>query len=128
MPFSAPYVLIASMDVALEHERLFNEIYDEHAAHLASVPGVRKVTRMKGQPFRIRIGGELVPMPEPDPIYTAIYEIDDPKVLESEAWAEACEAGRWASEIRQHTRNRKHHIYKISPSEREFSILHTITY
>jgi hypothetical protein len=39
-------------------------------------------------------------LPAPSPIYTAIYEIDDPQVLESPQWAEAVERGRWPSEVR----------------------------
>jgi hypothetical protein len=52
-------------------------------------------------------------MPAPDPVYTAVYEIDDPKVLTSPEWEAACEAGRWAAEIRPHTRKRTHFIYKV---------------
>ena len=112
MSIDTHYVAIASIDVAPEKEDLFNEIYDEHAAFLLDVPGVRSVTRMKGQPFKISIGGETKTMPAPDPVYTAIYELDDPAVMETEAWTEAVEKGRWAQEIRPFTRGRTHAMYK----------------
>jgi len=47
------------------------------------------------------------------PIYTAIYEIDHPQVLESPEWAEAVGRGRWPSEVRPHTSNRQHLLFKV---------------
>ena len=81
---STRYVMMASMDVTPEAEALFNEVYDtEHVPNLLQVPGVRSVTRMKGQPARFAIAGSVRELPTPSPVYTAIYEIDDPQVLES---------------------------------------------
>ena len=101
MSISTRYVLIASMDVTPQVEPLFNEVYDtEHVPNLLKVPGVRSVTRMKGEPARFAIAGTVRELPAPSPIYTAIYEIDDPQVLESPQWAEAVERGRWPSEVR----------------------------
>ncbi|MFK7964747.1 MAG: hypothetical protein AB8C46_12360 [Burkholderiaceae bacterium] len=120
MPFKTPYVLLASMDVAPEHEAVFNEVYDqEHVPFLLTVPGVRAVTRIKGEPFSMMIGGEEKAMPAADPVYTAVYEIDHPDVLNSPAWAEAVERGRWPAEVRPHTRKRQHLIYKTTLSEQE---------
>jgi hypothetical protein len=57
---STRYVLIASMDVTPEAEPLFNEVYDtEHVPNLLQVPGVRSVTRMKGEPARFAIAGTV---------------------------------------------------------------------
>ena len=112
MPLKAKYTLLVSMDVAAEHEALFNEVYDEHIGYILKVPGVRHVARLKGEPFTMLIGGEGIAMPAPDPVYTALYEIDDPAVLSSPEWVEACEAGRWATDVRQHTRKRKHVVYR----------------
>ncbi len=107
-------VLIASMDVDPEHEDLFNEVYDtEHIPHLLTVPGVRAVTRMKGEPFTMAIAGAEQKMAAASAIYSAIYEIDGPEVLTSAAWAKAVERGRWALQVRPHTRNRSHHFYRI---------------
>src|SRR5215467_5476988 len=93
---STRYVFIASMDVTPEAEALFNEVYDtEHVPNLLQVPGVRSVTRMKGAAARFAIAGGVRELPAPNPVYTAIYEIDDPRVLQSSEWAEAVERGRW---------------------------------
>jgi len=112
MPIVSRYVLIASMDVDASHEALFNEVYDgEHIPHLLTVPGVRSVARLKGEPFTLAIADGFKEMPAPAPVYTAIYEIDHPDVLKSSEWARAVETGRWATEVRQHTRSRHHAVY-----------------
>ncbi|WP_027520601.1 DUF4286 family protein [Bradyrhizobium sp. Ec3.3] len=113
MPIQSRFVLIASMDVDPAHEDLFNEVYDgEHVPHLLKVPGVHSVTRVKGVPFAFAIANGIKDMPAPEPVYTAIYEIDHPDVLKSAEWAKAVEAGRWASEVRPNTRNRHHAVYE----------------
>ena len=111
---STRYVFFASMDVRPEAEALFNEVYDtEHVPNLLQVPGVRSVTRMKGEPARFAIAGGVRELAAPSPIYTAIYEIDDPQVLQSPQWAEAVERGRWPNEVRPHTSNRQHLLFKV---------------
>jgi hypothetical protein len=111
----AGYLFVASMDVDPAFEDLFNEVYDtDHIPHLLSVPGVRSVRRMKGVPFRFAIAGSEKDMPPPSPVYSAIFEIDAPEVLSSPAWAKAVEQGRWATEVRQHTRNRTHFVYRLA--------------
>lgn len=113
MPIESPYVLVISMDIERGHEDEFNEVYDtEHVAYLLAVPGVRSARRMKGEPFSMFVGGEVKEMPAPRPIYTAIYEIDSPDVLTSDAWKEAVERGRWPK-IRPHTSNRMAAVYKV---------------
>jgi hypothetical protein len=80
---------------------VFNQVYNqEHVPNLLKVPGVRAVTRLEGEPFALGIGGERKEMPAGSPRYTAIYEIDGPEVLASDAWARAVEAGRWPGEVR----------------------------
>ena len=107
------FILIASMDVDPAYEDLFNEIYDsEHVPHLLKVPGVRSVTRYKGVPAEIALAYGTQPLPSASPVYTAIYELDSPDVLKSPAWARAVEAGRWALDVRPHTRNRHHAVYE----------------
>ena len=106
------YVLIASMSIEPDKKELFNQVYDKHVEHLLEVPGVRSVTRLKGEPFKIAIGDEIKQIPAPHPIYTAIYELESPDVLESDAWSAAVEKGRWASEIRPFTSNRSHYLFR----------------
>lgn len=119
MPIEARYVFIAAMDVDPAYEDLFNEVYDtEHVPHLLTVPGVHSVTRAKGEPFVLAIGEGFKEMSAPSPVYTAIYEIDHPDVLKSPEWASAIEKGRWASQVRPHTRNRQHAIYAVQGGRR----------
>ena len=94
MATKAKYLFIASMDVDPAKEALFNEVYDhEHIPNLLAVPGVLAVTRVRSEPFAFAIGGERKPMPAASPRYTAIYELESPEVLASEAWARAVEPG-----------------------------------
>ena len=113
------YLFIVKMDVTSEKEALFNEVYDtEHVPYLMEVQGVRSVSRTEKCPFKISIGGELKTVGlENEPKHCAIYEIDDPAVLASAAWAEAVERGRWGAEVRPHTFNRSHVLRKVT---REF--------
>ena len=85
------------MDVDADKEALFNEVYDTEHIPIFKVPGVRGVTRMKGEPFAFSIGGEEKEVALDGPRYSAIYEIDGPHVLVSPEWAKAVEAGRWPS-------------------------------
>jgi hypothetical protein len=115
MPINTKYVFIASMDVDADKEALFNEVYDkEHIPHLMKVPGVRAVTRIKGEAFAFGIAGATKQMAHTGPRYSAIYEIDNPGVVSSPEWAKAVELGRWAGEVRPFTRNRHHALYKVS--------------
>jgi hypothetical protein len=114
MPISSKYLFVVSMDVEPDKEALFTEVYDtEHVPNILKVPGVRAATRMAGEPFTMSIGGTAEKKAHDGPRYTAIYEIDSPKVLLSPAWKEAAEAGRWPPLVRPHTRNRKHALYKV---------------
>ena len=114
MAAGAKYVFMVSMDVAPEKEALFNEVYDrEHVPNLLAVPGVLRVTRAKSRPFAVSVAGERKEMPAASPSYTAIYELESPDVLVSEAWARAVEAGRWPSEVRPFTTNRRHVLAEV---------------
>ena len=114
MTVSARYLFIVSMDVAPECEALFNEVYDrEHIPNLLQVPGVRGVSRLKGEPFEVAIGGEVKQIEAPSPVYTALYEIDGPEVLTSQEWSAAVERGRWPAEVRPHTLSRRHTLMRV---------------
>ena len=114
MAIGAKWVFMASMNVAPDKEALFNKVYDqEHIPNLMAVPGVLAVTRVKSEPFALAIGGERRPMPAASPRYTAIYELESPDVLASEAWAQAVEAGRWPAEVRPFTSERRHVLAKV---------------
>jgi hypothetical protein len=115
MPIATKYLFIVSMDVTKEKEALFNEVYDtEHVPLLLKVPGVRAVSRWKTEPAAFVIAGERKPIDGGSQAhYVAIYEIDSPDVLVSDAWNVASEKGRWASEVRPFTSNRSHIVRKM---------------
>ena len=110
MSLQGKYLFIVSMDVEPGKEDLFNEVYDnEHVPYLLKVPGVTAVTRLESEPLTMNLGGkQLNIVPEDEPKYTAIYEISGPEILVSDAWTEAVERGRWSSEVRPFTTNRRH--------------------
>ena len=94
------YLYLVQMDVAHDHEAMFNEVYDaEHVPALLSVPGVRRGSRYRN--------------PSPTaPRYLAAYELDSPQVIESAAWKTAGESGRWPKDVRPHTMNRHRVMYE----------------
>jgi hypothetical protein len=85
---------LVRMDVAHDHDPLFNEVYDtEHIGNLRAVPGVQRASRYR--------------QPSPtEPRYLAAYELDSLAVLDGAAWKTAGEAGQWPARIRPHTMNR----------------------
>lgn len=110
MSTNSKYIFIASMDVDSDKDNLFNEVYDlEHVPNLLKVPGVLSVTRLKMRELSMLIGGQQQTMEfKNEPKYHALYEIECPKVLLSDQWGQAVEAGRWPQLIRPYTRNRRH--------------------
>ena len=113
MRIEARYLFSAAMSVRPDKEALFNEVYDkEHVPELLGVPGVIAVARFKSEPVTMMIGGELKTIViENEPAYNALYEIESPAVLVSDAWAKAVEKGRWAEHVRPYTTNRRHVMY-----------------
>lgn len=111
----ARYLFIASMDVAPEKEALFNEVYDtEHIPLLLQVPGVFSCVRCTNEPLELAIaGGRKKIFIEGEPRYSAMYEIEGPEVLVSDAWAKAVDQGRWPTEVRPYVRNHRHVLRKI---------------
>lgn len=116
MALTARYLFISSMDVTPEKEALFNEVYDtEHVPALRKVPGVISVTRGVAEPFVMSLGGEERQVDVgSQPKYSAMYEIESPEVLVSEAWATAVEEGRWPEQVRPYTSNRRQELRKLS--------------
>ena len=108
------YLFIVRMDVDADKEALFNDVYDsEHVPNLLAVPGVLSVRRLRSLPFRVSVGGAQHEVDAAAPRYQALYEISDPAVLTSAAWAEAVERGRWPGEVRPYTRNRRHELREV---------------
>jgi len=110
MPFQTRYLFSAAMDVERDKEALFNEVYDEeHVPMLLAVPGVISVARFKTEELTMVIGGQRrTIVVENEPTYSALYEIESPEVLTSDAWANAVDRGRWPDHVRPYTKNRRH--------------------
>ena len=117
MPITTRYLFTASMDVEPAKDALFNEVYDrEHVPNLLTVPGVIAVARFKREELTLSIGGERKRIViEGEPRYSALYEVESPEVLVSDAWAKAVEQGRWPGEVRPFTKNRRHVLYRRMP-------------
>jgi hypothetical protein len=114
MPLRTRYLFSAAMDVDPAREALFNEVYDtEHVPTLLTVPGVISVARFKAEKeVTLVIGGQRrTVVVESEPAYRALYEIEGPEVLLSDAWARAVDQGRWPDAVRPFTRNR-HVLYR----------------
>ncbi len=120
MPISSDYLFIASMDVDPEHEALFNEVYDkEHVPYLSEVQGITSIARFQRQDLTMIIGGEKRTIRiENEPKYSAIYELESPEVLVSQAWERAVEKGQWSTQVRPYTKNRRHVLLKLMPPKK----------
>jgi len=115
MSITGKWIFTAAMDVDPDKEAIFNEVYDEeHIPIITKVPGVIAVTRLKLDTLRMTMGGETKTMdPQGAPRYAAVYELESPDVLTSPAFAKAVEQGRWATQVRPYTRNRRHTLHKV---------------
>jgi hypothetical protein len=92
-------LFLVRMDIAHDHEALFNKVYDtEHFPNLKAVRGVRSAGRYRQASAT-------------EPRYIAAYELDSPDVLKTAEWKAAGEAGDWVSVIRPKTMNRHLAVY-----------------
>lgn len=110
-----PFYMLVSMDVEPSYTERFHEVYNtEHIPNISKVPGVLDIARVRPINFTMAIGGEMtvIPVPESEPSYTAVYTIEGPEVLTGPEFADAVEAGRWPTEIRPHTSNRRHILFE----------------
>ncbi len=119
MPYQTKYLFTASMDVAPDKEAVFNEVYDrEHVPMLLEVPGVLAVARFETRDLTMILGGERRRIVvENEPRFSAVYEIESPEVLTSEAWSKAVDRGRWPGEVRPYTQNRRHVLRELIAQE-----------
>jgi hypothetical protein len=114
MTISSRYLFSAAMDVTADREQLFHEVYDtEHVPLILTVPGVVSAARFETRPLTMMLGGERRTMdPQGAPRFHALYELESPDVLLTDAWAKAVEQGRWPAQVRPHTSNRRHLLLK----------------
>ena len=109
------YLFIASMDVDAAKEALFHEVYEtEHCPELSKVSGVGPIARFETRQFQVLIGGETrTVVPEGEPRFHAMYEIESPEILTSSGWGDAVELGRWPEQVRPYTKNRRHTLLRL---------------
>jgi hypothetical protein len=109
MPLQGRYLYAANMDTDPEHADLLEEVYDtEHIPAILKVPGVISVARFKKEELTMMLGGEKrTIVVDDEPLFSALYELESPDVLLSDAWAAATEIGRWPAEVRPYTTNRR---------------------
>lgn len=99
----ADYIYVVQMDIPEELEHDFNRVYDtQHIPNILKAKGVRGCSRYKLESADV----------EGVARYAAIYEVDAPEVIDGEEWTALSEAGDWAPQIRPHTLNRSHLIFK----------------
>lgn len=100
-------LLLVMMDVDPEHEEDFNRWYDEeHVAERLSVPGFVSARR-----FRAVEGG---------PKYLALYELEAPEVLDSDAYRYWKEEGEteWTRRVLSKVSNFVRNVYvEIQPPD-----------
>ena len=88
------------MDIDPEHEEDFNRWYDEeHVPERKAIPGFLTARRYKSV--------------EGGPKYLAIYEMDNPEVLDSEAYRYVSEEGRseWTERVVGRAKNYVRNVY-----------------
>ena len=119
MALSFKCLFVAIMDVDPRRDSLFNEVYNtEHCPLLSGVPGVVTVARFETQPLTMIMGGERrTIVAENEPKYHALYELERPEVLTSQAWADCVDSGRWPEQVRPYTNNRRHDLLRLTYSE-----------
>lgn len=99
----ADYVYVVQMDIPTQMEAEFNRIYDtEHVPNITKAPGVHRCTRYRLESTNAQGVAR----------YMAVYEIDSPAIPTSPGWLAESEKGDWPTQIRPHTTNRSHTIYK----------------
>ena len=99
------YLYLVQMDVPPELEADFNRIYDEqHIPLISKVPGVLGIKR-----YVLEKPVEGVPK------YAALYRVVSADVPQCPAWVKASDTGDWKPQIRPHTFNRKHALFKEMP-------------
>ena len=99
----ADYIYLVQMDIPAELEDDFNRIYDtQHVPNILQAPGVHSCTRYRLESSDV----------EGVARYAAVYEIDSPDIPQTDGWKRESDKGDWVAQIRPHTTNRTHIIFK----------------
>ncbi len=94
-------LLMVRMDVTPDKEAELNELYNhEHIPAQMNVPGIISAAR-------------YCTLDPEAPKYLAIYELESPEVIATEAFKEAATSGKWPHRVRPYTRNRSSIVSEI---------------
>ena len=108
MPAKGKGLLLVMMDIDPEHEEEFNRWYnEEHVPERLSIPGF-----ISGRRFRAVEGS---------PKYLALYELESPEVLNTQAYRHWLGEGRteWTKRMSPRFKNFVRNVYvQIYPEER----------
>jgi antibiotic biosynthesis monooxygenase (ABM) superfamily enzyme len=97
------YIYLVQMDVRPDVEAEFNRVYDEqHVPLISKVPGVLDVKR-----YVLEKPADGIPK------YAAMYRVTSPDVPQGPAWVAASDTGDWKPNVRPHTFNRMHSLYRL---------------
>ena len=114
MTASPSTLFVVMMDVEPDHEVELNHWYaEEHLAERLSCPGFKSVTRYRGadQP-----PGGRPQEPGVQPRYLALYEVEDPAVMQSQAYRKLIEnPSPWTQRLREHYQVRVRQTYVEIP-------------
>jgi len=96
-------LMIAMIDVEPEWEEEFNRWYDEeHFPDRVNCPGF-----LSGRRF-VAVDGS--------PKYLAVYELESPEVMQSEAYKKISQQSPWTKRIHEHLTRVKRNVYvEITP-------------
>ena len=103
-------LFVVMMDIDRAHEAEFNGWYDqEHIPERRACPGFLSATRYRGldeAPGGRKLAEEMAPR------YLAVYEVESPDVLQSEAYRKlVANPTPWTQEMRTHYSVRVRHTY-----------------
>jgi hypothetical protein len=117
---SPKFLFVVQMSVDPKHDREVRSAYADHVRSLVDVPGVLGAIRTITIPgAKARLAGSTVGLPSGETTdYVTFYELESPEILMSDAWSAAVDTGRWATDARRLTRDRRHQVVRVVQSVR----------
>jgi len=92
------YLFSAAMNVQADKDRIFNEVYDQSTWPSLLKVRVSSRSPLQSEPVTMMIGVSADHRDRGEPTYNALYEIESPAVLTSDAWAKLSRKDDWPSQ------------------------------
>jgi hypothetical protein len=117
---SPKFLFVVQMSVDPKYDREVRFAYEDHVRSLVDVPGVLGAIRTVTIPgAKARLAGSTVGLPSGETAdYVTFYELESPEILMSDAWSAAVDTGRWATDARRLTKDRRHQVVRVVQSVR----------